>query len=222
MTEECTCAFAQAVQPEHPMALEFLRRDIRNIATFFQRKGVIVPTFRSLFDIIVRQNLLDQDAIEVGIIKSRFYVQALRLRQKSHWKKSCDIFFPTLFVFHFSVIRKRVTMQSFVCGHDALSSLLYTVSSSWTAGRHCYSEEGKERRVTMRSSWHLISPRHCLSFRILKWRWKGVVHHVPSSIFHFRHAHDTLASLTRHAHHACNLRKWAQASSFHAETGLSR
>ncbi|MCL4133427.1 UNVERIFIED_CONTAM: hypothetical protein GTU68_017901 [Idotea baltica] len=44
---------SQSVTPDHPHALEFLRKDCSNITDFFRKKGVPTMTLRQLFDFIV-------------------------------------------------------------------------------------------------------------------------------------------------------------------------
>ncbi|MFQ6074481.1 MAG: serine protein kinase RIO [Candidatus Bathyarchaeia archaeon] len=40
---------SQAVPREHPMATEFLRRDLKNISRYFKRLGVAIPSVEELF-----------------------------------------------------------------------------------------------------------------------------------------------------------------------------
>jgi RIO kinase 1 len=41
---------SQAVSKEHPMATDFLRRDLENISRYFKRLGVVVPSTKELFE----------------------------------------------------------------------------------------------------------------------------------------------------------------------------
>ena len=43
---------SQSVEHDHPMALEFLRRDCANINDFFKRKGLQVLSIQSIFDFV--------------------------------------------------------------------------------------------------------------------------------------------------------------------------
>lgn len=52
---------AQAVEFEHPFALEFLRRDCAVINKFFLKKGVPVLTTRELFEYITDKNINDSN-----------------------------------------------------------------------------------------------------------------------------------------------------------------
>ncbi|MED6107184.1 hypothetical protein PIB30_011754 [Stylosanthes scabra] len=54
---------SQAVDPDHPHALDFLREDCIHISDFFKKHGVAVMTIRELFDFIVDPTIAD-DAVE--------------------------------------------------------------------------------------------------------------------------------------------------------------
>ena len=43
---------SQAVEHDHPSALEFLRKDATNITEFFKKQGVCTMTVKELFDFI--------------------------------------------------------------------------------------------------------------------------------------------------------------------------
>ncbi len=48
----CVIDVSQAVEQDHPQALEFLRKDCANMTDFFRRNGVCVMTVKELFDFI--------------------------------------------------------------------------------------------------------------------------------------------------------------------------
>ncbi|XP_061371537.1 uncharacterized protein LOC133314113 isoform X2 [Gastrolobium bilobum] len=54
---------SQAVDPDHPHALDFLREDCAHISEFFKKHGVAVMTNRELFDFIVDASIAD-DAVD--------------------------------------------------------------------------------------------------------------------------------------------------------------
>ncbi|GAU18014.1 hypothetical protein TSUD_51240, partial [Trifolium subterraneum] len=54
---------SQAVDPDHPHALDFLREDIIHVSDFFKKNGVGVMTLRELFDFIVDASIAD-DAVD--------------------------------------------------------------------------------------------------------------------------------------------------------------
>lgn len=44
---------SQSVEPEHPMSLDFLRMDIKNINDFFMKKGIDVVSERAIFTFVI-------------------------------------------------------------------------------------------------------------------------------------------------------------------------
>ncbi|KAK7256758.1 hypothetical protein RIF29_30218 [Crotalaria pallida] len=54
---------SQAVDPDHPHALDFLREDCVHVSEFFKKNGVAVMTIRELFDFIVDASIAD-DAVD--------------------------------------------------------------------------------------------------------------------------------------------------------------
>ncbi|QCD99184.1 RIO kinase 1 [Vigna unguiculata] len=54
---------SQAVEHEHPHALDFLREDCVHVSDFFKKHGVAVMTIRELFDFIVDATIAD-DAVD--------------------------------------------------------------------------------------------------------------------------------------------------------------
>lgn len=48
---------SQSVEDDHPMALDFLRRDCGNVNDFFRRNGVVVLGLRELFDLITGEHV---------------------------------------------------------------------------------------------------------------------------------------------------------------------
>ncbi|XP_059057857.1 serine/threonine-protein kinase RIO3 [Achroia grisella] len=71
---------SQSVQPDHPVGLEFLRRDCRNICSFFEKKGVVdMKTADDLFKSItgfeeVDVNLLEGVHTTFNALSSRFEI----------------------------------------------------------------------------------------------------------------------------------------------------
>jgi RIO kinase 1 len=53
---------SQSVENAHPFAIEFLRKDIRNISDFFSKKGMKVLTDFMLYNFITEKNLYDMRA----------------------------------------------------------------------------------------------------------------------------------------------------------------
>ncbi|XP_066598713.1 serine/threonine-protein kinase RIO1 [Prorops nasuta] len=64
---------SQSVEHDHPMALEFLRKDCTNITEYFKKNGVAVMSIKSLFDFItdptvtetIMENYLDKISNEI-------------------------------------------------------------------------------------------------------------------------------------------------------------
>jgi len=52
---------SQAVEHDHPRAVDFLRKDCCNMNHFFRKNGVLTLTLRELFDFVTDPNLLDED-----------------------------------------------------------------------------------------------------------------------------------------------------------------
>lgn len=55
---------SQSVEHDHPMALDFLRRDCVNITNYFKKNGVVTMSVRELFDFITDITLSDDDVDE--------------------------------------------------------------------------------------------------------------------------------------------------------------
>ncbi|CAN3375084.1 hypothetical protein DIURU_005611 [Diutina rugosa] len=60
---------SQSVEPEHPMALDFLRMDIKNVNDYFNRKIKVIPE-RLIFKMIVEEKLADDPEVIIDHIKS--------------------------------------------------------------------------------------------------------------------------------------------------------
>ena len=52
---------SQSVESDHPMALEFLRKDCTNINEFFRKKSIPTMTTKELFDFITDPNITDDN-----------------------------------------------------------------------------------------------------------------------------------------------------------------
>ena len=48
---------SQSVQPEHPMSLDFLRMDIKNINSYFEKTGIDIFPERVIFQFIISETL---------------------------------------------------------------------------------------------------------------------------------------------------------------------
>ncbi|XP_049851294.1 serine/threonine-protein kinase RIO1-like [Schistocerca gregaria] len=72
---EGTCYFidvGQAVEYDHPNALEFLRRDAENVNRYFRKKGVLTVTSRDLFEFVCDLSILeDQMEDTISTLQAR-------------------------------------------------------------------------------------------------------------------------------------------------------
>eukprot|EP00899_Mesostigma_viride_P025336 jgi/Mesvir1/5988/Mv00739-RA.1 len=55
---------SQAVELDHPRALDFLREDCLHVRDFFQKKGVLAPGVRAMFDFITDTTITDENVDE--------------------------------------------------------------------------------------------------------------------------------------------------------------
>lgn len=51
---------SQSMEENHPMAIEYLKRDIYNINYFFKNKGVIVFSLREIFKYITDSSITEK------------------------------------------------------------------------------------------------------------------------------------------------------------------
>lgn len=86
---------SQSVEPEHPMALDFLRMDIKNVNDFFSRKKINVYPERLLFKYITEDNAVlgitdngDEQLLE--------YLETLPLKSDDHENNVEDEVFRSL------------------------------------------------------------------------------------------------------------------------------
>nr|XP_029121528.1 serine/threonine-protein kinase RIO1 isoform X2 [Elaeis guineensis] len=52
---------SQAVDLDHPCALDFLKEDCVHVSDFFKKRGVAVMTVKELFDFVIDQSIADED-----------------------------------------------------------------------------------------------------------------------------------------------------------------
>lgn len=99
---------SQAVDLDHPNALEFLRRDAANVNDFFHKKGVNTMTVRQLFDFcvdesigdkveeaekylmqlqsrVVEQTITAEDEVEAAVFQQAFIPQNLSQIEEKHF-----------------------------------------------------------------------------------------------------------------------------------------
>lgn len=84
---------SQSVEPEHPMALDFLRMDIKNVNDFFSRKKIHVFPERLLFKYITEPNLGVDDEDDAQL---RTYLDSLPLKSEVDSSNVDDEIFRSL------------------------------------------------------------------------------------------------------------------------------
>lgn len=84
---------SQSVEPEHPMALDFLRMDIKNVNDFFSRKKIHVFPERLLFKYITESNLGVEDEDDAQL---RAYLDSLPLKSEVDSSNVDDEIFRSL------------------------------------------------------------------------------------------------------------------------------
>lgn len=84
---------SQSVEPEHPMALDFLRMDIKNVNDFFSRKKIHVFPERLLFKYIVEPSLGVDDEDDAQL---RAYLDSLPLKSEMDNSNVDDEIFRSL------------------------------------------------------------------------------------------------------------------------------
>ncbi|XP_060949718.1 serine/threonine-protein kinase RIO3 [Limanda limanda] len=83
---------SQSVEPTHPHGLEFLFRDCRNVATFFQKRGVSEAlSVYELFNIVSGLNIAVGDEDDVQFIAE---IEALEKRNEDHVQRRGKKSFP--------------------------------------------------------------------------------------------------------------------------------
>jgi serine/threonine-protein kinase RIO1 len=105
----------QAVEHDHPHALEFLRMDCGNVTDFFEKRGATVAPLRGLFDLVTDSNLKDKSEALAKLQLVRFLgghfqkwenesdQKKKNSRQELRDSKSADVFFLLcIFFFRFA------------------------------------------------------------------------------------------------------------------------
>lgn len=83
---------SQSVEPEHPMALDFLRMDIKNVNDFFKKKINVYPE-RMLFQYITDNTLRDNS--DESLTK---YLEAIPLKNEDHDQEVEDEIFRSVYL----------------------------------------------------------------------------------------------------------------------------
>lgn len=93
----CVIDVSQAVEHDHPQALEFLRKDCANITDFFRRKHVAVMTVKELFD-FVTDITITEDNIDRYLEIAQDRASARFLGEKTPLEEVSEAVFQQVFI----------------------------------------------------------------------------------------------------------------------------
>ncbi|XP_057337317.1 serine/threonine-protein kinase rio1 [Microplitis mediator] len=85
---------SQAVEHDHPMAFEFLRKDIANITEFFRKSDVAVMTVQQLFefitDLTVTEDNMDDylDAVAESVLNNQEFIDPTKIIEDEVFKQA--------------------------------------------------------------------------------------------------------------------------------------
>ncbi|KAF7583242.1 RIO1 family protein [Clavispora lusitaniae] len=135
---------SQSVEPEHPMALDFLRMDIKNVNDFFSRKNINVYPERLLFKYITENNynlgLTDDSDESLGK-----YLEALPLKSELDESNLEDEVFRSLHLVRSLNQLEERDFEKFAEGKvDTLTDLVVKGQQKETASEEESSEESSE------------------------------------------------------------------------------
>lgn len=135
---------SQSVEPEHPMALDFLRMDIKNVNDFFSRKNINVYPERLLFKYITENNYnlgLTDDSDEL----LGKYLEALPLKSELDESNLEDEVFRSLHLVRSLNQLEERDFEKFAEGKvDTLTDLVVKGQQKETASEEESSEELSE------------------------------------------------------------------------------
>ncbi|KAH3672283.1 hypothetical protein WICMUC_004378 [Wickerhamomyces mucosus] len=93
-SELYTFDVSQSVEPEHPMSLDFLRMDIKNINDFFMRKGIDVVSERLIFKFVIEDTkILGVNDTPEELVE---YIRNLPLKSENEQEIKDDEIFRSL------------------------------------------------------------------------------------------------------------------------------
>lgn len=131
---------SQSVEPEHPMALDFLRMDIKNVNDFFSRKKINVYPERLIFKYIIEDNhvlgLNDFSDEELGK-----YLETLPLKVNEEMEIEDEVFRSVHLVRSLNNLEER-DFEKFQEGKvDTLKELVESESDTDTDSEYTSDEE---------------------------------------------------------------------------------
>lgn len=89
---------SQSVEDDHPMALDFLRRDCANVNEFFRRNGVIVLSVRELFDYVTGEHIGSEKIEEESALSYLIESATARDATSMQWTRQDDEVFMRSFI----------------------------------------------------------------------------------------------------------------------------
>eukprot|EP00177_Eucheuma_denticulatum_P000641 GFKZ01001153.1.p1 GENE.GFKZ01001153.1~~GFKZ01001153.1.p1 ORF type:complete len:688 (-),score=133.28 GFKZ01001153.1:1004-2809(-) len=89
---------SQSVEDDHPMALDFLRRDCANVNDFFRRNGVTVLSVRELFDYVTGEHIGSEKIEEESALSYLIDSAAARDGTLTQWTRQDDEVFMRSFI----------------------------------------------------------------------------------------------------------------------------
>ncbi|XP_038975633.1 serine/threonine-protein kinase RIO1-like [Phoenix dactylifera] len=91
---------SQAVDLDHPCALDFLKEDCVHVSDFFKKHGVAVMTVKELFDFVINQSIADEDVDD--------YLEKVqqKVMERGETVAQDDEIAPTMFVQRLDYVKK--------------------------------------------------------------------------------------------------------------------
>lgn len=152
---------SQSVQPEHPMSLDFLRMDIKNVNRYFEKLGLEISPERAIFQFVISEKLDKFEGSYQSYNDLKDYAAKYLVKKLSDEDEAEDEVFRSLhLVRNLSGLEER-DFDRFTDGKfDLLKSLIaqdnQKVASSFTAseqyGLTDSSEDSEEGEITDFSS----------------------------------------------------------------------
>ncbi|KAL6937557.1 hypothetical protein ACO0RG_004068 [Hanseniaspora osmophila] len=115
---------SQSVQPEHPMSLDFLRMDIKNVNGFFERMGIPICCERLIFQFVIQEVLPNcENDLDVEILRN-YARENIRIKETQEDDEEDQVFRSLYLVRNLNGLEER-DFERFTDGKfDLLKSLL--------------------------------------------------------------------------------------------------
>ncbi|KAL6940648.1 hypothetical protein ACO0QE_004560 [Hanseniaspora vineae] len=115
---------SQSVQPEHPMSLDFLRMDIKNVNGFFEKMGIPICCERLIFQFVIQEVLPNcENDLDVEILRN-YARENIRTKETQEDDEEDQVFRSLYLVRNLNGLEER-DFERFTDGKfDLLKSLL--------------------------------------------------------------------------------------------------